>query len=143
MALPSHSASQPSIFYFRVVLSTYTNANGKSYYSVRTNETLLRLQHLCECDRNWHSITAELQQLPVCCPPDSKVNRSTQLFTWTEDVVMSQTSTYGGGGRAGKRGRERRKARKSWSRTLTSEPAAEQLMRLLLGLAIQKVEVAL
>lgn len=56
---------------------------------------------------------------------------------------MSQTSTYGGGGTAGKRGRERRKARKSWSRTLTSEPAAEQLMRLLLGLAIQKVEVAL
>lgn len=32
---------------------------------------------------------------------------------------------------------------KSRSEKLTSEPAAAQLMRLLLGLAIQKVEVAL
>lgn len=52
---------------------------------------------------------------------------------------MRQTSTLremGGGGGGGEK--ERAKSEK-----LTSEPAAAQLMRLLLGLAIQKVEVAL
>ena len=65
---------------------------------------------------------------------------------------MRQTSTWretveGVGGRGGERRGEETWARKekvkSRSEKLTSEPAAAQLMRLLLGLEIQKVEVAL
>lgn len=59
---------------------------------------------------------------------------------------MRQTSTWRDGGRGGgggERGGVEERKSESRSEKLTSEPAAAQLMRLLLGLAIQKVEVAL